>query len=226
MFRRFRRTKEAVAKDAATKRARAWVEVEQEIRTAIEFGVPTAAIGEAIAVVLRKHGLESSGDRVVTGARRAAAGLTPEGAGSILTSVTLADPTVRPRPDQPRVLVVEDSPDDLELYATYLAAHGFTVTPLDSGADAFSQAVAGAPDAILLDLVLGRDDGLAIVQALRADSRTASMPIVAITAAVPRYLPEVAMAVGCSAFLMKPCLPDDVAVALRAAIARRPSSDA
>ena len=134
-------------------------------------------------------------------------------------------PNLQP-PDQPRVLVVEDSPDDLELYATYLAANGFTVTTLASGSDAFSQAVAGMPDAILLDLVLGRDDGLAIVQALRADSRTASMPVVAITAAVPRYLPEVAKAVGCSDFLTKPCLPDDVAGALRAAIARRLSSNA
>jgi CheY-like chemotaxis protein len=119
------------------------------------------------------------------------------------------------------VLVVEDSPDDLELFATYLAANGFIVTTLESGANAFSEAVATAPDAILLDLVLGRDDGLAIVQALRAEPRTAALPIVAITAAVPRYLPEVAMTVGCSDFLTKPCLPDDVAKALRGAIARR-----
>jgi CheY-like chemotaxis protein len=48
---------------------------------------------------------------------------------------------------------------------------------------------------------------------------------VAITAAVPRYLPEVALAVGCSDFLTKPCLPDDVAKALRTAIASRPSSN-
>jgi hypothetical protein len=55
----------------AAKRARAWVEVEQEIRSAIEFGVPTDEIGDAIALVLRKHGLESSADRVVNGARQA-----------------------------------------------------------------------------------------------------------------------------------------------------------
>jgi hypothetical protein len=71
MFRRFRRTKEALATEAATKRARAWVEVEQEIRSAIEAGIPTDELGEAIATVLRKHGLESSADRVVNGARQA-----------------------------------------------------------------------------------------------------------------------------------------------------------
>jgi hypothetical protein len=71
MFGGFRRTKETLVKEAAAKRSRAWVEVEQEIRTAIQAGVPSDEIGEAVAVVLRKHGLESSADRVVRGARQA-----------------------------------------------------------------------------------------------------------------------------------------------------------
>jgi len=71
MFGRFRRTQGTLAKEAAAKRSRAWVEVEQEIRTAIEAGVPCDEIGEAVAVVLRKHGLESSADRVVSGSRQA-----------------------------------------------------------------------------------------------------------------------------------------------------------
>ena len=71
MFGRFRRTQGTLAKEAAAKRSRAWVEVEQEIRTAIEAGVPCDEIGEAVAVVLLKHGLESSADRVVSGSRQA-----------------------------------------------------------------------------------------------------------------------------------------------------------
>ncbi len=71
MLRRFRRTKETLATEAATKRARAWAEVEQEVRSAMDAGIPADEIGEALATVLRKHGLESSADRVVSGARRA-----------------------------------------------------------------------------------------------------------------------------------------------------------
>jgi hypothetical protein len=71
MVGRFRRTKGTLAKEAAAKRSRAWVEVEQEIRTAIQAGVPSDEVGEAVAVVLRKHGFESSADRVVSGARQA-----------------------------------------------------------------------------------------------------------------------------------------------------------
>ena len=68
---RFRRTSDALAKEAAAKRSRAWVEVEQEIRSAMEAGVPSDEIGEAVAGVLRKHGLESSADRVLSGSRQA-----------------------------------------------------------------------------------------------------------------------------------------------------------
>jgi len=71
MFGRFRRTKGTLVKEAAAKRSRAWVEVEQEIRSAIEAGVPSDEIGEAVAGVLRKHGLESSADRVMAGSRLA-----------------------------------------------------------------------------------------------------------------------------------------------------------
>jgi hypothetical protein len=71
MFGRFRRTKGTLVKEAAAKRSRAWVEVEQEIRTAIHAGVPSDEIGDAVAQVLRKHGLESTADRVVAGSRQA-----------------------------------------------------------------------------------------------------------------------------------------------------------
>jgi hypothetical protein len=71
---RFRRTKDTLATEAASKRSRAWVEVEQEIRSAIDAGVPCDEIGEAVAGVLRKHGLESSAERVVSGSRQARGG--------------------------------------------------------------------------------------------------------------------------------------------------------
>jgi len=71
MFGRFRRTQGTMAKEAAAKRARAWVEVEQEIRTAIHAGVPSDEIGEAVATVLRRYGLDASADRVRAGSRQA-----------------------------------------------------------------------------------------------------------------------------------------------------------
>jgi hypothetical protein len=71
MFGRFRRTQGTIDKEAAAKRSRAWVEVEQEIRTAIQAGVPSDEIGEAVATLLRRYGLEASADRVLAGSRQA-----------------------------------------------------------------------------------------------------------------------------------------------------------
>ena len=71
MFGRFRRTRETLEKEAAAKRSRAWVEVEQEIRSAIQAGVPCDEIGGVVAALLRKYGLESSADRVMAGSRLA-----------------------------------------------------------------------------------------------------------------------------------------------------------
>jgi hypothetical protein len=49
----------------ASKRHRAWVDAEQEIRLAIEAGVPPDEIAEAIGAVLRRRGLDSMADRVI-----------------------------------------------------------------------------------------------------------------------------------------------------------------
>ena len=122
----------------------------------------------------------------------------------------------------PHVLVAEDSPDDLELFETVLKLEGHTVSTVGTTegllAAAFS---ASPPDVILLDLILDRANGLAVVQTLRSDPRTATLPIVAITAATPRYLEEVALKAGCTRFLTKPCPPEKIARALKAALMGR-----
>jgi two-component system cell cycle response regulator DivK len=117
------------------------------------------------------------------------------------------------------VLVAEDSADDLELFTTFLQIGGHTVTGVVT-TEALLAAVFSAtpPDVVLLDLILDRANGLEIVQTLRADSRSARLPIVAITAATPRYVEEVAIKAGCDAFLTKPCSPALIAQALRNAI--------
>lgn len=119
------------------------------------------------------------------------------------------------------VLVAEDSADDLELFTTFLKLEGHRVTGVET-TEALLASVFSAkpPDVLLLDLILDRANGLEVVQTLRADPRSANLPIVAITAATPRYVEEVAMKAGCDAFLTKPCSPALVAQALRTAISR------
>jgi len=124
----------------------------------------------------------------------------------------------------PHVLVAEDSADDLELFTMFLKMGGYSVTAVDT-TDALLAAVysSSPPDVLLLDLILDRANGLEVVQTIRADTRSASLPIVGITAATPRYVEAVAMKAGCDVFLTKPCQPAEVSQALHAAMLLRPS---
>jgi two-component system, cell cycle response regulator DivK len=120
------------------------------------------------------------------------------------------------------VLVAEDSADDLELFTSFLRMDGHIVTGVKTTEALLSSVFSvSPPDVLLLDLILDRANGLEVVQTLRADSRSATLPIVAITAATPRYIEDVALRAGCTAFLTKPCTPDDVSQVLREAILSR-----
>ena len=122
----------------------------------------------------------------------------------------------------PHVLVAEDSSDDRDLFRTALEIGGFTVTTAETTVGVLEAAwSASPPDVILLDLVLDRDDGLAVVRALRQDARSAVLPIVAITAATPLYVEAAALKVGCTAFLTKPCHPEVIFETLRSVVRGR-----
>jgi len=125
----------------------------------------------------------------------------------------------------PRVLVAEDSKDDRELFETFLQLDGFTAATVTT-TDALVAAARSPspPDVILLDLILDRLNGLEVVETLRSDPRTATIPVVAITAATPPYVEEIALKVGCNAFLTKPCAPERVIEALRATLGETPRS--
>ena len=81
-----------------------------------------------------------------------------------------------------RVLIVEDEPDIRDLLAFHLEREGYHVTRSRTGADALRQVRARPPDLILLDLMLPELGGLDVCRRLRQDPRTASVPIVMLTA--------------------------------------------
>jgi DNA-binding response OmpR family regulator len=80
------------------------------------------------------------------------------------------------------ILIVEDDPDISDLIAHYLQRAGHEVTRLTSGADVMPRLRATPPDLVILDLMLPGMDGLLVCQAMRANSATASIPIIMLTA--------------------------------------------
>jgi two-component system cell cycle response regulator DivK len=125
---------------------------------------------------------------------------------------------MKSKTDRPRVLLVDDYPDAREMYSEYLQFSGFDVVEAANGLEALQQAVDSSPDIILMDLSLPVMDGWEATRRLKADERTASIPVVALTGHALAGISEGARQAGCDAFVTKPCLPEDLVKEIRAVL--------
>jgi two-component system phosphate regulon response regulator PhoB len=82
----------------------------------------------------------------------------------------------------PKILVVDDEPDALEVLGFNLKNAGYEVTTADDGDAALKKARQQLPDLILLDLMLPEVDGLEVCKLLRRDPATSAIPIIMVTA--------------------------------------------
>lgn len=119
-------------------------------------------------------------------------------------------------PDLPRVLIVDDERQILELCESALAPHA-KVTSVTRGADAFQAASTLRPDVILLDIAMPGVDGWHVCRELRADARTASIPVIVLTGHDDDHTTATAIRHGVRAVLTKPCSVDRLIAALLAA---------
>jgi two-component system, cell cycle response regulator DivK len=118
----------------------------------------------------------------------------------------------------PLVLVVDDYQDAREMYAECLLSCGFRVIEASTGLEAVRKASSLHPDVILMDLSLPGMDGWEATRRLKADARTQNIPVVAITGHASRNAAAEARSAGCSAFVLKPALPEDVVVEIQRAL--------
>lgn len=81
-------------------------------------------------------------------------------------------------PDDVSVLFVEDDASVAQMYRLKLELDGYNVEVAADGLSALEKARALHPDIIFLDIRLPKMDGLAVLEALRADTSTASIPVV------------------------------------------------
>ena len=116
---------------------------------------------------------------------------------------------------QRRVLLVDDYPDAREMYSEYLRYSGFDVVEAANGMEALQRAFETSPDIILMDLSLPVMDGWEATRRLKADVRTAKIPVVALTGHALAGMFEGAQQAGCDAFVTKPCLPEDLVKEIR-----------
>ncbi len=80
------------------------------------------------------------------------------------------------------LLIVDDKPQNLRLMSDFLAEHGFDLMLTRSGAQALEKVQLATPDLILLDVRMPDMDGFEVCRRLKADPRTASVPVIFMTA--------------------------------------------
>ena len=120
-----------------------------------------------------------------------------------------------------RVLVVDDFTDAREMYREYLASVGYEVIEAANGEEAVERALDSTPDVILMDLALPVMDGLEATRRIKADQRTANIPIVAMSGFDLAIVTGDANLAGAVAFVAKPCFPHEVVQAIREALSTR-----
>jgi len=77
-----------------------------------------------------------------------------------------------------RILLVDDEADNRLVFGDVLAADGYAVKRVSSARAGFDAAVASVPDLVLSDVSMPGGDGLSLLARLRADKRTARVPVV------------------------------------------------
>jgi len=110
----------------------------------------------------------------------------------------------RPTPRPPKILIVEDSFANRDMLTRRLERRGFTVCCAVDGAAGVAMSVAEQPDLILMDVALGEMDGWQATRLIKADARTATIPVIALTAHALASDRDKSVRAGCADFDTKP----------------------
>ncbi|HZT17366.1 MAG TPA: response regulator [Gaiellaceae bacterium] len=117
-----------------------------------------------------------------------------------------------------RVLVVEDNEKNMKLFRDVLQATGFTVLEAATGEDALELAREHHPALVLMDVQLPGIDGAETLARLRDDERTATIPVLALTAQAMRGDRERFLESGFDGYLAKPVDIRELVAAVREAV--------
>ncbi len=115
----------------------------------------------------------------------------------------------------PKILVVDDEPDAVELIDFNLKAASFEVVTAADGNEALKKARASLPDLIVLDLMLPEVDGLEVCKILRRDPATAAIPIIMVTAKAAEIDRVLGLELGADDYITKPFSPRELVLRVK-----------
>jgi CheY-like chemotaxis protein len=119
-----------------------------------------------------------------------------------------------------RILLVDDNADSRELGTMALSHLGATVVTASNAREGLAMLAAEPPDVLLCDIVMPDGDGLWLIQEVRADSRFATVPAIALTAMARDVDRDAALQAGYDAHIAKPAPPGAVPKAIARVLGR------
>lgn len=103
------------------------------------------------------------------------------------------------------VLIVEDDRETRTFYTAALMRDGYLVVQAHNGFQALEKALESVPDIVLMDIAVPGLDGIELCRRLRANERTRTLPVLAITGYDDRQYPDRVLDAGANRVLIKPC---------------------
>jgi two-component system phosphate regulon response regulator PhoB len=126
---------------------------------------------------------------------------------------------------KPRILVVDDEPDALEILGFKLKEAGYVPLFAKDGAKAVVAARDERPALIVLDLMLPEIDGLEVCRVLRRDPATAAIPIIMLTARASEMDRVIGLELGADDYVTKPFSPRELVLRIQKLLARAKAAD-
>jgi two-component system phosphate regulon response regulator PhoB len=126
---------------------------------------------------------------------------------------------------RPKILVVDDEPEAVELVEFNLKQAGFDVAVAADGAEALKKSRTLMPTLIVLDLMLPEVDGLEVCKMLRRDSSTAKVPIIMLTAKAAEIDRILGLELGADDYITKPFSPRELVLRVKRILQRGAAPD-
>jgi PleD family two-component response regulator len=118
------------------------------------------------------------------------------------------------------ILIADDDRDIVRFVEVNLKLEGFRVATAHDGDDALAKALSLSPDLVLLDVMMPRMDGYEVCSRLRADPRSAHIPVIMLTAKSLSADKVLGLTAGADDYIIKPFDPMELVARAKATLAR------